>query len=207
MRSIFLTGESGVGKSTLIIRALSQMYQKKHSPISGYLTYRCFLKEAVWGYGIYSASKYIETGNPLYPLVIRFRETPELEEREKYMIFQIHQNGVHFSIENFRKHTDPLIEASGDILVLDEVGGMDFLDDRFLGKIFEQGKNKKIIGIYKEIRNIEVFAEKRKLTTEEKFRLIKNRRQFEKRYTKEICRVEERDTHDCLKRIKSLLEI
>ncbi|MDO5649400.1 MAG: nucleoside-triphosphatase [Gallicola sp.] len=177
--TVFLTGKSGVGKSTCIIKFLKEYCKKEKKTIGGYLTHRCFYKDRIVGYGICRAEPYIKESESFYPPVIYFEKFPDEKEQEEYKMFQVHGNHLVFSMERFRKYTDSYLEEDGDIILCDELGGMDFIDDDFVGKILNLSKEKIMIGVYREIDDYESFFKRRDLSLKEQERIIKNRSKFE----------------------------
>ncbi len=193
--TVFLTGKSGVGKSTCIIKFLKEYCKKEKKSIGGYLTHRCFYKDRIAGYGICEAESYINKSESFYPPVVYFKEFPDEKKQEEYKMFQVHGKNLLFSMERFRKYTDSYLEEKRDIILCDELGGMDFIDDDFVGKILNLSEEKIMIGVYREIDDYECFFRRRDLSLKEQERIINNRRRFEKHLKGKIVNL--KDIDDC----------
>lgn len=180
MKTTFLTGKSGVGKSTWIIHKMRELISSGEKSIGGYMTCRCFWNRSVAGYGIRDAYEYLTETEAVFPPKVVSPSFSDKDKQQKWKMFQVHQKDVDFSVEKFREYTDPLLDMDCDIIICDELGGADFIDDDFVRKILELSEKKILVGVYREIEDFDFFCMKRKYSFEEGERILKNRKLFEK---------------------------
>lgn len=180
MKTTFLTGESGAGKSTWIIHRMRELISSGEKSIGGYMTHRCFWNNSVAGYGIRDAYEYLTETKAIFPPKVVSPSFPDKEKQRKWKMFQVHRQGVHFSVEKFRRYTDPLLDMDCNIIICDELGGADFIDKDFVRKILDLSDRKILVGVYREIEDFDFFCMKRKYSFEEGEKILENRKLFEK---------------------------
>lgn len=199
MTVLFFTGDSGVGKSTLILREVQKWMKEREITIGGYVTHRCFAGDKVAGYGIRDAEEYLSNKENIFPPVVQFDHFPTIEEQRENKMFQVHLQGVQFEMEDFKKYIYPYMEKDRELIILDELGGTDFIDGEFFEKVRGLCQKKKVIGVYRVIDDYSFFAKARKLTEKQLKDIQERRKLFEEELGENIVRIENREFYDIRK--------
>lgn len=127
---IFITGESGVGKTT-IIEEISKILLKKGFKISGFITKEIREKGVRVGFKIIDLNRNIEMifASKLIETDVKF-------------------GSYYLNIKNLEETLKEILKKDFDFLIIDEIGKMEFYSTLFKEKIFELMKSdKKIIAV------------------------------------------------------------
>ncbi len=165
---LLVTGVIGSGKSTFVQRYLEDTGLRP----AGYMTIR------------HTTRRGQKTG---------FSHIPAGIQRETGLLTVRHQNGKtfpedcfllvegensHFDVEQFADKTFPLLEKQGDVIVLDELGGVELLDDKIFHRVMQLLENREtpVIIVWKHDQSLEESLSHSDLVDSEKVILNERRR-------------------------------
>ena len=164
MKNFFLEGDKFVGKSTLIQQVIKDM----KIPVDGFYVNRMINEQQeIVGFELRSASELSLVQN-------------EISERKEHC-FIVNKNGEKRRdltvFDGFGRKLLSKASISENIILLDEIGGVELLSDSFAEDLYQIFKlPKKIIGVFKSEKNYQ----NQKLHTSKKLEITQKREHLKK---------------------------
>ncbi len=165
---LLVTGVIGSGKSTFVQRYLEDASLKA----SGYMTIRHVnRREQKTGFLHVPAGKQRDTGL----LTIRHSNGKAFPDEKCFLVSE--GGDSRFDVELFTERAFPLLERHGDVIVMDELGGVELLDDRVFNRVMEllNDVSKPLIMVWKHETALEQTLTRMDIT-EDKKAVLRERR-------------------------------
>lgn len=139
MRHFFLTGTSGIGKSTLLMEVLQEMA----FPISGFFTQRQLLPDGTTG------------GFRLLPWSSRLPLTATYQAETSDLFIKKSDTGWQKDLRVFQTTAITLLNEKTPLKCLDEIGGTELLVPEFLNALYALLKSDvRCVGVIKSPQNL-----------------------------------------------------